>query len=74
MTPFIEDLKDLYCDGITVSFGGEEHTIYGALFAFLADTLAAHLVGGFKESMSFPTDMPVMHDNLTTNERMLGGK
>lgn len=53
LTPFVEDLKDLYCDGITVSFGGEERTIYGALLAFLADTLAAHLVGGFKESMSF---------------------
>ena len=25
----------------------------GGLFTFLADNLAAHLIGGFKESMSF---------------------
>ena len=53
MTPFIEDLKILYCDGITVLMNGKEHTIHGALLAFLADTLAAHSVGGFKGSMSF---------------------
>ena len=29
------------------------HTVYGGLFAFLADTLAAHTIRGFKESMSF---------------------
>lgn len=53
MTPFIEDLKILYCDGITTLISGEERTVYGALLAFLADTLAAHLLGGFKGSMSF---------------------
>lgn len=53
MTPFIEDLKTLYCDGITVVINRGEHTIHGALLAFLADTLAAHAVGGFKGSMSF---------------------
>ena len=53
MTPFIEDLKTLYCDGITVLINGMEHSIHGALLAFLADTLAAHAVGGFKGSMSF---------------------
>ena len=31
-----------YCDGISVSIGGVEHRIHGALLAFLADTLAAH--------------------------------
>ena len=51
--PFVEDLKELYCSGITVSVGGESRVFYGALLAFLADTLAAHLVGGFKCSMSF---------------------
>ena len=30
-----------------------ERTFYGALLCFLADTLAAHSLGGFKESMSF---------------------
>ena len=51
--PFVEDLKTLYIDGITVSIGGQECTLHGALLAFLADTLAAHTIGGFKESMSF---------------------
>lgn len=30
-----------------------EKALYGGLLAFLADNLAAHLIGGFKESMSF---------------------
>ena len=53
LKPFVEDLKQLYCNGITVSIGGENRVFYGALLAFLADTLAAHQVGGFKCSMSF---------------------
>ena len=53
LSPFVEDLKTLYCDGIAVSVGGEYQTFRGALLAFLADTLAAHQVGGFKGSMSF---------------------
>ena len=53
LTPFVEDLKTLYCNGVTVSISGEQHTFRGALLAFLADTLAAHSVGGFKQSMSF---------------------
>lgn len=53
MAPFIEDLKTLYCDGITISISGKELTFHGTLLAFLADTLAAHAVGGFKGSMSF---------------------
>lgn len=53
LTPFIEDMKKLYCNGILVSLGGKERTFYGALLAFLADTLAAHAVGGFKGSVSF---------------------
>ena len=52
MSPFIEDLKSLYCDGITVLINGIERSIHGALLAFLADTLAAHAVGRFK-GMSF---------------------
>ena len=53
LSPFVEDLKTLYCDGISVTILGEQRTFYGALLAFLADTLAAHFVGGFQQSMSF---------------------
>ena len=53
LRPFVEDLKRLYIDGISVSVGPITKTCHGALLAFLADTLAAHLVGGFKGSMSF---------------------
>lgn len=53
LSPFVDDLKALYCDGITIAIGSETHTYFGALLAFLADNLAAHAVGGFKESMSF---------------------
>lgn len=31
----------------------KSNTLYGGLLAFLADSLAAHALGGFKESMSF---------------------
>jgi hypothetical protein len=53
LRPFVEDLKRLYLDGFTVNIGDRQCTMYGALIAFLADTLAAHMVGGFKGSMSF---------------------
>ena len=53
LTPFVEDLKELYCDGIIGLLNGAPHTYYGALLAFLADTLAAHALGGYKGSMSF---------------------
>ena len=53
LSPFVEDLKRLYLDGLTVTIAGSTHTLHGGLIAFLADTLAAHAVGGFKGSMSF---------------------
>ena len=53
LQPFVEELKVLYCDGINVCVNGQEVTFYGGLLAFLADNLAAHSIGGFKESMSF---------------------
>ena len=53
LSPLVEDLKKLYCDGINVCINGEVCVIHGTLLAFLADTLAAHMVGGFKGSMSF---------------------
>ena len=65
LKPFVEDLKRLYVDGITVSVD----TYYGALIAFLADTQAAHKVGGFKGSVSFAhricrSCMAFRNDNL----------
>lgn len=53
LSPFVDDLKRLYCDGIHVNIAGDSKIFYGALLAFLADTLAAHTIGGFKCSMSF---------------------
>ena len=50
LKPFVEDLKRLYVDGITISIDSKVSTYYGA---FLADTQAAHKVGGFKGSVSF---------------------
>ena len=53
LSSFVDDLKTLYCDGINVNIGNESVTLRGGLLAFLADNLAAHMIGGFKESMSF---------------------
>ena len=53
LKPFVEDMKRLYIDGLTVTGGSNEHTYFGALIAFLADTAAAHKVGGFKGCVSF---------------------
>lgn len=53
LTPFVEDLKTLYCDGITIGINENQQTLYGVLLAFLADNLAAHALGDFKQSMSF---------------------
>lgn len=53
LTPFVSDLKKHYCDGVTVSVDSEKRTFFGGLIAFLADNAAAHMLGGFKGSMSF---------------------
>ena len=53
LKPFIDDLKTLYDVGIKVTYGGNEEIWNGALLVFLADNLAAHELGGFKESFSF---------------------
>ena len=45
--------KSANCNGVTVNVHGEQYTFHCALLVFLADTLAAHLVGGFKQSMLF---------------------
>lgn len=57
LAPFVTDLKKLYCDGINVCVGSQNYVFYGGLIAFLADNLAAHLLGGFKQSMSFALRM-----------------
>ena len=49
LKPFVEELKLLYLDGLCVN--GTKYR--GALIAFLADTQAAHKVGGFKGSVAF---------------------
>ena len=38
LTPFVEDLKQIYLDGLTVNIGNNQITKRGALIAFLADT------------------------------------
>lgn len=53
LKPFLNDLKTLHDEGITVQFAGRSEVWKGALLAFLADNLAAHELGGFKESFSF---------------------
>ena len=53
LSPFVEDLKTLYLDGIAITLDTETKLFYGALLAFLEDNLGAHLVGGFKEGVSF---------------------
>lgn len=53
LTPFVEDLKQLYLDGVPVTIGDQHMSLHGGLLTFLSDTLAAHAVGGFKGSVSF---------------------
>ena len=53
LKPFIADVKRLGVDGIDITVNGVCKNYKGALLAFLADNLASHSVGGFKESMSF---------------------
>ena len=53
LSPFVDDLKRLYLDGITVTTELIEVKYYSALVAFLADTQAAYKVGGFKGSAAF---------------------
>ena len=53
LQPFIEDLKTLSSSGVKVVFSGKEEIWKGTLVAFVADNLAAHEIGGFKESFSF---------------------
>ena len=49
LEPFVKDLNKLVTDGITVPLETGTVTFRGTLLAFLADNLASHEVGGFKE-------------------------
>ena len=51
LQPLVRDLNKLATGGVKVSVDGAECVYKGALIAFLADTLASHLVGGFKKSV-----------------------
>ena len=53
LKPFVKDLKKLAQGGITVTIKSHEYTFKGNLVVFLADNLASHTIGGFKESMGF---------------------
>ena len=48
-----EEIQVLTSKGLTVSIRGERHKFQVGLLVFLANNLAAHTLGGFKESMSF---------------------
>uniref|UniRef100_A0A1X7UXF4 Uncharacterized protein n=1 Tax=Amphimedon queenslandica TaxID=400682 RepID=A0A1X7UXF4_AMPQE len=52
LKPFVEELNKLALSEIEVLRNGTK-MYKGALVAFLADYLASHTVGGFKQSMSF---------------------
>lgn len=53
LKPFVQSMQTLSNQGLTVSINGIERHFKIGLLAFLADTLAAHALGGFKGSMSF---------------------
>ena len=53
LRPFVKSMQVMGERGITVSVDGKNHLFKVGLLAVLADTLAAHALGGFKESMSF---------------------
>ena len=53
LRPFVDEVNKLQDNGITVNLDQTEHHYSVGLLAILADNLAAHALGGFKESMSF---------------------
>ena len=59
-------LLDKLKDGITVDVGGFTHQFYGTLLVLLADTLAAHQLGGFKVGVGF--SLRVCRDCMATKE------
>lgn len=53
LKPFVESLTSMSINGLSVTINCEVKVFRVGLIAVLADTLAAHALGGFKESMSF---------------------
>ena len=53
LKPFIDSMVVLSEKGLTVCLNGETHVFKVGVLAVLADTLAAHSIGGFKENIFF---------------------
>lgn len=53
LKPFVDELKILESNRLSVCIDSKISTYEVALLAFLADNLGSHQIGGFKESMSF---------------------
>ena len=53
LQPFIQDLKVLATEGVTVMIRGEDRTFKGGLLLCLGDNLGSNTLGGFKQSFSF---------------------
>lgn len=53
-------------DGITVVSGGRTHKFNGTVLVVLADTVAAHQLGGFKVGVGF--SLRVCRDCMATKE------
>lgn len=53
LQPFVQSMQMLANSGLTLSINGNDLLFKVGLLAFLADTLAAHALGGFEGSMSF---------------------
>ena len=66
LKPFVEELKSLASNKLSLCIDGETVQCDVVLLAFLADNLAAHQIGGFKESMSFA--YRICRSCMSTNE------
>ena len=53
LQPFIQDLKVLATEGLTVKIHGEDRTFKGGLLLCLGDNLGSNTLGGFIQSFSF---------------------
>ena len=53
LQPFIQDLKVLATEGVTVTIHGEDRAFKGGLLLCLGDNLGSNTLGGFKQSFSF---------------------
>ena len=52
LAPFISDINALSNVGVSVTYSDKVVVYKGTLLAFVADNLASHAIGGFKESFS----------------------